>query len=103
MSTEESWSVTLTAAGLSSVLPVDLRRFKFGCGIICTLVGTGAYEVQVTGDGVHGPIVNWNKHDLLQGLTASKNGNLAYPVTGLRLNATALTGTLTMSLVQPIG
>jgi hypothetical protein len=101
MSTQESWSKTLTAAGVSDAIPVDLRRFKFGCGIICTMTGTGAYKVQVTGD--KGPYVNWNDHDLLQGLTASKNGNLAYPVTAIRLNATSLTGTLTVALVQPIG
>ena len=44
----------LTAAGFSSVIPINLRRFQFGVGLLVTLQGatTGTYTVQVTGDDV---------------------------------------------------
>jgi hypothetical protein len=108
MSTQSSWQVTLAAAGLSAAIPIDLRRWnsRGGAGIIVTLNGTGLWGVDVSGDqqeivqGRAPGFTNWNKHDFLTSLSASANGNLAYPVTAIRLNVTSLTGTITMSLVM---
>lgn len=103
MSTNRSKSKTLTAAGFSDPIPIDLRRFHMGVGLIATLSGTGLYTVQVSGDDPRAGFTHWNDHDLMNGLSASQNGNLAFPVTAVRLNATSLTGTLTLSVIQPIG
>lgn len=61
---------------------------SWSLGLVCT-VSAGAsltYSVQVTADQVPSSTGNWNNHDTLTGLTASANGNVAYPITGLRLN-----------------
>jgi len=70
-------------------------------GLVCT-VSPGAnltYSVQVTADQAPSSGVNWNNHDTLNGLTSSANGNIAYPVTGIRLNVTAYTsGTVNVGI-----
>ncbi|HET9318425.1 MAG TPA: hypothetical protein VFO27_01575 [Bryobacteraceae bacterium] len=43
-------------------------------------------SVEISGDGTH-----WNPHDSLVNLTASANGNIAYPVLWVRLNVTSYT------------
>jgi hypothetical protein len=104
--------VQLTAAGTSTAIPIDLRKFKFGVGILVN-VPTGVsctYTVQVTGDDpAKYPTITglWNNHDCLNGLTASANGSLAYPVTKVRLqvlntNSTA-TQPITLSVIQVDG
>lgn len=112
-------SVTASASGATSPVAIDLARSRCGVSLIVTISGTLTVDVQVTGDdvGVGTPLGNqfnyvissnynastghWNKHDTLQGLTASANGNLALPVTAVRLNVTAYTsGTATLAVVE---
>jgi hypothetical protein len=59
-------------------------------GIVCTLSGGASltYSIQVTADPPNN-ITNWNNHDTLTGLTASANGNIAFPVTAIRLNVSS--------------
>lgn len=64
---------------------------SWGLGIVCT-VSSGAsltYSVQVTADPLPTANGNWNNHDTLNAQTGSANGNVAFPITGLRLNVTA--------------
>lgn len=72
-------------------------------GLICT-VSAGAsltYSIQVTGDPVPTANGNWVDHDVITGLTASKVSNIAWPVSGLRLNVTAYSsGSVTLGVVQ---
>lgn len=105
-------SVSLTAAGTSDLIAIDLNRYTPGVGLLVTLRGTTptcTYTVQVTGDNInsHGVVgaLNWNSHDTLAGMTASGNGNLAFPCTGVRLVADAISagGTLTLNVVQANG
>jgi len=76
---------------------------NYALGIICTL-SIGAlltYSVQVTGDQVPTPTGNWNNHDTLVALSSSANGNIAFPVTGLRLNVTTYSaGSINLAVVQ---
>jgi hypothetical protein len=44
------------------------------------------YQIEVTADPQPSPNGNWGVHDTLFGLTAGANGNVAFPVSGLRLN-----------------
>jgi hypothetical protein len=63
---------------------------SWALGIVCT-VSSGAsltYAVQITCDQTPSSTGNWNAHDTLTALTASANGNVAFPITGLRLNVT---------------
>ncbi len=81
-------STTVTNSVTPSVA-VDLHRFRYGIGILCTIpVGQSAdYDVEVSGDDPGTPDAdkNWNKHDILKAKTASANSNLAYPVSAIRV------------------
>lgn len=123
MSTKTSKQIVLSGPagfvpGPSAPLLVDLRRFHFGCSIICTLSagGSASYWVEISGDlqepvqGISAAPINWNTHDIIGGgtypptpVTTSANSNLAFPATFVRLNCQSLTGTLTLSLVMAIG
>jgi hypothetical protein len=74
-----------------------------GLGLILTL-SAGAvltYSVQVTADPVPSPNGNWNNHDVLVNQSASANSNIAYPVTGVRVNVTSFTsGNVNLGIAQ---
>ena len=91
-------SVTQSAAGASAPVTINLIKFTPGVGLLVTISGTLTADIQVSGDNV-----NWNKHDTLQGLTASANGNLAYPVAYIRINNTSYTsGSVVLNVIQAL-
>ena len=98
---------TVTATGGSTPVPIDLRLFRGGVGIIVTVPddSSATYDVEVTGnDLTTSPTTyQWNKHDVLQGKSASANSNLAYPVTAIRLNPSSIVGSIVMAVVQVEG
>ena len=63
--------------------------------------GWGKSDVQVTGDANPQDSGNWNYHDVLFGQTMSANANIAYPVSGIRLNVgTWVSGSVNLAVVQ---
>jgi len=104
-----SYQVTQSSAGASQVIPLDLKRFSFGVGIIVTITGTLTCTIQITGDNVQkqgytASSGNWNDHADLDGLTASANGSLEFTVTAIRVNVTSYTnGSVVLSIVQAEG
>lgn len=98
-------ALTVTATGASTAIPVNLARFHYGIGIVVTLStgGSATYDVEVTGDDPADGFTHWNKHDVLQNKSASANSNLAYPVTGVRIKPSALSGSLTLAVIQADG
>lgn len=61
---------------------------SWSLGICCT-VSSGAsltYSVQITCDPIPSATGNWNNHDTLVNVLTSQNGNVAFPITGIRLN-----------------
>jgi len=102
-------SVRLNEIGVSHVIPLDLRRYSNGVGLICTVIGVLSASVQVTGDdifaeGYRPNLGMWNFHDTLVNLTTNANGNLEYPVTGVRLVVLEYTsGFANLSIVQAEG
>jgi hypothetical protein len=101
-----AYTVTVSSQTDSPPVPINLKRYKQGCGLIVTITGTLTASIQVTGDNVFGNTYvassgNWNNHDTLVTLTASANGNLAFPVTAVRIHCSAYTsGSVTLSVVQ---
>ena len=90
--------VSLSGNGTSAAIPIanafqrppNTSPPAYGIGLVATL-SSGAslsYTVQVTADPLSGALVNWNNHDTMQGLTVSANGNIAFPVTAIRLVVT---------------
>ena len=105
--------VTMTSAGVSNIggagyCPIDPQRMTNGAGVslllnfssgasaTATVQLTGDVPVNTAGGGI------WNNHDTLVSETANANGNLQFPVTGVRLNVTSYTsGTVTLTVIQP--
>lgn len=102
---------TLSAAGSSAPLLINVpngllvgqSNSIISLGLYVTL-SPGAslnYTVQVSGDDPSKPIVNWNNHDTLVNLTASANGNIAYPVGAVRLVVNSYTsGSVNLGIAQ---
>lgn len=85
-------SATLSLPGVSAAVPLDTSKAPPTALLVNIPSGvTASCEVDVSG-GPQGP---WNPHDTLVGLTASANGNLAYPVGFVRLNCASLSGVTT--------
>lgn len=117
-----SISMTAPLTGPSTqVIGLDLTRFPICDAAVLVNFSSGASgtaNVQVTGDGLCGasgdPTLtcpsgsltptgtqNWNNHDTLVSLVNSANGNIQFPVTGVRLNMMALSsGTVTVDVVE---
>jgi hypothetical protein len=100
----QTGQVTLTQNGTSPPIWVDLRNFKSGgAGLFLTITGTLTATVQVTGDDnslPEGPIY-WNDLDGMTALTASINGNLAFPCTAIRLAVAGYSsGVAVLTIVQ---
>ena len=101
-----SSTVRIATQAASNIIPINLRKFSNGVGLVLTISGTLTASVQVTGDDVQGrdyvpSAGNWNEHDTLTNLTTSDNGNLAFPVTAVRLNVSAWTsGSATLSVIE---
>ncbi len=103
-------ALRMTTNGNSNILIVDMAvppyftpSANYNLGLIAT-VSSGAsltYTVQVTADQQPSSSGNWNSHDVLTGLTASTNSNIAYPVTGIRLNVTNyVSGSITLGVAK---
>ena len=103
-----SQQVQLTAAGFSIPVPIDLKMFKFGVGLLVNIPSgvSATCNVQVSGDKRASPFGLWNLHDTLQAISTSANGSLAYPVTMVRLqvvNTSSSVLPITLSVIQVKG
>ena len=103
-------AITMTTTGDSTpvaVSPPQNVLWKappaYALGLYCT-VSPGAtlnYSVQVTADPEPSANGNWNNHDNLQNLTASANGAIGFPVTGIRLVVNSLSnGSVNLGIAQ---
>jgi hypothetical protein len=98
-------SVSVTGVGTSSVIVPDHQTSPFNVGLGCKVTGTATYSVEHTFDDVFSPTftpasATWIANSGLTAKTATADGNYAFPVTGIRLNVTAGTGTVTLTVVQ---
>jgi hypothetical protein len=77
---------------------------SYSLGIVCTVSpgATLSYSVQITADpNPSSNSSNWNNHDTLVSLTTSANGNIAFPVTGVRLNVSSyVSGSVNLGIAQ---
>lgn len=98
-------TLSVTGVGTSSVIPMDFRADSFIVGVGCVVSGTATYTVEHTFDDVFATTFNpatatWLPNTGLTAQTVSKDGNYAFPVRGVRLNVSAGTGTVTMTVIQ---
>lgn len=80
---------TKTGAGTSPVIAPHGSRMSFG--VITS--GTVTYTIQHTFNDV-----DWFDHEFVVGKTANDDGNYAFPVSGIRINVTAGSGSATLTL-----
>lgn len=99
-----------SGVGPSGIVTINLQANpywgyapSYSLGLICTMSpgATMTYSVQVTGDPIPSATGSWNYHDIMVALTTSSNGNISYPITGVRLNISSYTdGTVNLAVVQ---
>lgn len=99
------WTVTVTGTGESAVYPVDIHR-EGGIAMGVTISATATFKVQHTFDDVFAagftPAgATWFDHPSLGG-SANEDSNYAYLPRGIRLNVSASTGSVTLT-VMPMG
>lgn len=99
---------TINGTGVSDVMPPDQYISPFNVSLGVTVTGTSTYTVQYTFDDVFASNYNpssgnWVDHPSLTAQTGSKDSNIAYPVSGIRLNVTAGTGTVRLVITQAGG
>lgn len=94
--------VTQTGVGTSVWIPVDNKQACFGIGFGCVVSGTVTYDVQHTFDDIFDADVTpiAFTHSSVTGKTANQDGNYAFPIRAMRLNVTAGTGSVTITILQ---
>jgi len=99
---------TVSEVGVSAPIPLDtyLTPFSVGLAVVISAGGGLTYTVEHTFDDVFAkgyvPAAGtWFPHASLAALTATSNGNYAFPITAARLNVTAYTsGSATFTALQ---
>ena len=97
---------TLSATGVTAPVPMDqyISPFNVGLGVIVS--GTVSYTVQHTFDDPFASnfdpsTATWFNHTDLTSQSTSQDGNYAFPVRAIRLNATITgTGSATIKIAQ---
>lgn len=100
--------VTVGAATTSQPIPLDHYKTPFNVSLGCGLSAGASltYKVQYTYDNVQDPAFSpatatWYDHATLVAKTTTSDGNIAFPVTAVRLNVTLWTsGTVTLAVIQ---
>lgn len=102
--------VTLTVSGgqSSGVYPPDHYVSPFNVALGVRVTGTVNYTVQYTFDDVFAPNYvaasgNWVDHPSLTSQVATKDSNIAYPVTGVRIVGNSGAGSATLTAIQAGG
>lgn len=92
--------------GYSTPVPIDTLVNPTSVGVgVNILSGSATYTVEHTFDDIYGgsftpSTANWLPHVYLAGLTASSDGNYAFPVRAIRLHVSSGTGTVRMAVGQ---
>jgi len=93
-------TVSKTGTGSSStvVMNTNISPFNVGFGVIVT--GTVDYTVQHTFDDPAVGFTTWFPHPTIAAQATNKDGNYAFPVTGIRITVNSGGGTVTFKLIQ---
>lgn len=100
-------SPALSSVVAGVTIPVDREANPFSVTLVIeVLSGTNTSKVQYTLDNVWDSTVTplWIDHATLTGITATTAGNIAFPVTAVRLNMTAFaSGSAQLVIMQGRG
>ena len=98
-------SLTQTGAGSTQVVPMDQYISPFNVGFDVVDAGGATYSVQYTFDDVFAndfdpATATWFTHPDAAGLTDNFDGNIAFPVSAMRLTVSAGTTPVTINILQ---
>lgn len=94
--------ISQTGVGTTNTFPVNWRGGSggFSIGLGAKVTGTATYTVEHCYDDVlGGETPTWYSHPVLVGQTANKDSSYTTPITAMRINVTAGTGTVVLSIV----
>lgn len=88
-----------------NTIPLDVFISPFNTSLSVTVTGTVSYTVQYTFDNVQASswtagTANWVDHPSLTTQTTSKDSNLAYPATAVRIVQNSGTGSVRFTVIQ---
>lgn len=93
--------IAAAAPGNSTPVPLDVNVTPFSVGMAVVISGTATYTVQFTFDDPNAPVTWFNSTDTaVVNATASAMSNISFPVRAVRLSVAAVTGSVTLTLVQ---
>lgn len=97
--------VNVTGTNVSVPIPIDYYISPTNVALGVTVTGTVNYTVQYTFDDVfaagYNPSTgNWVDHPSLTAQTATKDSNLAYPATAVRIKSNSGTGNSRLTVIQ---
>ena len=95
-------------AKVSGVYPPDNYVSPFNVALSVVVTGTATYTVQYTFDDVFSSsfspsTATWTNHPSLTAQTTSKDSNIAYPVTGVRIQLSSGDGSVKFTAIQAGG
>ena len=93
-------TVSKTGTGSSSALVMNTNISPFNVGFGVEVTGTVDYTVQHTFDDPAVGFSTWFSHPTITGETTNRDGNYAFPVTGIKVLVNSGAGTATLKLVQ---
>jgi hypothetical protein len=96
---------TVTGIGVSNPYVFNLNITPGNIAIGCVISATATYTVQHTYDDPFAANFNpatatWFDHPSMTAKTTNAESNYAYPPRAARLNVTASTGTVTITIIQ---
>lgn len=96
---------SVTGTGVSAPIALDHYISPFNVGFGAVVSATATFNVQHTFDDVFSPTYvpasgTWFNHPNFTSANATGDGNYAFPVTAVRLNVAANTGTVSLTLIQ---
>lgn len=95
-------TIQVTGVGTSAWIPVDWYKLPINISLHATVSGTVTSTIEYTVSDVYDPAVTPIAFPVtgMSGLTANTAGNIAFPIRAVRINNTAGTGTLSLTIMQ---
>lgn len=97
---------TYTTTGAKDVVNLDHLQVPFGASVLINLTsGTATFSLQYMMDDVSGASsgFNWVTFSTVNGLSATTLFPITQAVTAVRLNISAITGTIAFTVIQGPG
>jgi hypothetical protein len=93
-------TVSQTGAGNSSAIVMNTNISPFNVGFCVDATGTVDYTVQHTFDDPSVGFTLWFDHPTIAAQSTDKDGNYAFPVSGIRLKVNSGGGSAVLKLIQ---